>query len=168
MCGWTMTPGHSISGYLPLDIVMFIKRSNLWGVYENRESTVTGRQHFYWRREKPFLPDGNCSLLGTLSWCQTRMCFAVTYKCISRDFIYLDPTDTESKCSSCRRPERKKSKQIIFLDCGFWLLGFFIFFLIGYQFYCFGDQNEAVLPSVYKYLCTECHFFQVVTKCLAI
>jgi len=70
-------------------------------------------------KEKPFLPDGNYSLLGTLSWCQTRMCFAVTYKCISRDFIYLDPTDTESKCSSCRRPERKKSKQIIFLDCGF-------------------------------------------------
>lgn len=119
-------------------------------------------------KEKPFLPDGNCSLLGTLSWCQTRMCFAV-YIQVHFQRLYLFRSNRHRVKVFILQKTREKEIQTNYIFRLWFLIAWiFYFFLIGYQFYCFGDQNEAVLPSVYKYLCTECHFFQVVTKCLAI
>lgn len=113
-------------GYSPLHPVLCIRRSKCLqeGTYHYREARLL--------LKKPFLLDGNRALSRCLSRCQSRMCFAVTCKCISKDYLMHQAQSEHFNLGEEKRRETKKLKQIMFLSflcCVFTLLTFLIVFL---------------------------------------
>lgn len=133
-------------GYSPLHPVLCIRRSKCLqeGTYHYREARLL--------LKKPFLLDGNRALSRCLSRCQSRMCFAVTCKCISKDYLMHQAQSEHFNLGEEKRDKEIEANYVSqFLVLRFYLAYFldcFFVCLFSYQFCCFGDQDETVLPSV--------------------
>lgn len=97
-------------GYGPLDPVLCIRRSKClqeWK-YIYREARFL--------LKKPFLLDENRALSRCLSRCQSRICFAVTSKCISKDFVYL-MQQAQSEHFNLGEERQRNCSKLYFLVC---------------------------------------------------